>query len=202
MRKSILSKRKYAAALKTLSKTRDFTKISVTDICAGCGLSRKGFYYHFADKFSLVAWILQHEFIDQIPPQSEADAWQVFGLLCSYLYRENEFYRKCFESAVGPALRGYLAQSIAAYARKLSESAFPDQETAEFFAVYCGDAIAAMICKWIADEKIMRPAAFLKNTRSVLINLCGRFRPETDSSDSESPDKDGTLSVRPYQALR
>ena len=62
MRKSILSKRKYAAALKTLSKTRDFTKISVTDICAGCGLSRKGFYYHFADKFLLVAWILQHEF--------------------------------------------------------------------------------------------------------------------------------------------
>ena len=65
MRKSILSKRKYAAALKALSKTRDFTKISVTDICVECGLSRKGFYYHFADKFSLVAWILQHEFIDQ-----------------------------------------------------------------------------------------------------------------------------------------
>lgn len=202
MRKSILSKRKYAAALKALSKTRDFTKISVTDICVECGLSRKGFYYHFADKFSLVAWILQHEFIDQIPPQAEADAWQVFELLCSYLYRENEFYRKSFESGIGPALRAYLAQSVAAYARKFSESAFPDQETADFFAAYCGDAVAAMICKWIADEKIMRPAAFLKNTRSVLINLCGRFRPETDSSDSESPDKDGTLSVRPYQALR
>lgn len=198
MRKSILSKRKYAAALKTLSKTRDFTKISVTDICAGCGLSRKGFYYHFADKFSLVAWILQHEFIDQIPPQAEADAWQVFELLCSYLYRENEFYRKSFESGIGPALRAYLAQSVAAYARKFSESAFPDQETADFFAAYCGDAVAAMICRWIADEKVMRPAVFLNYTQSVLINLGGRFRAKTDPSSLEPSDKNRLLSVRPY----
>lgn len=99
MRKSIKTKKKYAQALKILAKSNEFSKISVTDICNQSGLSRKGFYYHFADKFNLVAWIFQFEFISQIPPEIEPEAWDVFESLCRYVYKERDFYRSVFVEA-------------------------------------------------------------------------------------------------------
>ena len=42
--------------MKKLMKEKPFAKISVIDICEGCGMNRKSFYYHFKDKYDLVNW--------------------------------------------------------------------------------------------------------------------------------------------------
>ena len=58
---SNITKRALAAALKELMETKPFSKISVSDICQACDMSRKSFYYHFQDKFDLVNWIYYTE---------------------------------------------------------------------------------------------------------------------------------------------
>lgn len=64
MADSNITKHALAQALKALTETLPFDKISVGNICAQCGLNRKSFYYHFKDKYDLVNWIYYTEFIE------------------------------------------------------------------------------------------------------------------------------------------
>ncbi|MCF0122134.1 MAG: TetR family transcriptional regulator [Lachnospiraceae bacterium] len=41
-------------SMKRLMKEKPFKKISVIDICEGCGINHKSFSYHFKDKYDLV----------------------------------------------------------------------------------------------------------------------------------------------------
>lgn len=43
-----------------------FDKINVAQICQRCNMSRKSFYYHFKDKYDLVNWIFDTEFMELI----------------------------------------------------------------------------------------------------------------------------------------
>ena len=42
-----ITKNALASSMKKLMKEKAFSKISVIDICEGCGMNRKSFYYHF-----------------------------------------------------------------------------------------------------------------------------------------------------------
>ena len=63
MADSNITKRALAEALKELMEEKSFSKISVADICGKCNMNRKSFYYHFKDKYDLVNWIFDTEFI-------------------------------------------------------------------------------------------------------------------------------------------
>ena len=63
MADSNITKSALASALKELMETTPFAKITVSDICAKCNMNRKSFYYHFRDKFDLVNWIFDVEYL-------------------------------------------------------------------------------------------------------------------------------------------
>ena len=63
MADSNITKSALASALKELMETTPFAKITVSDICAKCNMNRKSFYYHFKDKFGLVNWIYDVEYL-------------------------------------------------------------------------------------------------------------------------------------------
>jgi len=60
---SNITKRALANALKELMVEMPFEKINVADISGRCDMNRKSFYYHFKDKYDLVNWIFDTEFI-------------------------------------------------------------------------------------------------------------------------------------------
>ena len=68
-----ITKRALCTALKELMEEEPFQKISVADICARCDMNRKSFYYHFRDKYDLVNWIFDTEFIAVV--RAEPDAY-------------------------------------------------------------------------------------------------------------------------------
>lgn len=59
-----------ATAMKQLMAKEPFSKISVGDICQVCQMNRKSFYYHFRDKYDLVNWIFQTEFLTAVAAQA------------------------------------------------------------------------------------------------------------------------------------
>ena len=78
MAESGTTKQALAEAMKTLLIQRPFRKVSVGDICEVCGMSRKSFYYHFKDKYDLLNWIFQTEFVARMQPvdsHTEAEWW-------------------------------------------------------------------------------------------------------------------------------
>ena len=60
---SNITKRSLASALKSLMEEMPLAKITVGDICEACNMNRKSFYYHFRDKYDLINWIYDTEFI-------------------------------------------------------------------------------------------------------------------------------------------
>ena len=50
-----------AEKMKDLMKVKSIEKIRVTDICKAAEIERSTFYYHFEDKYELLAWIFYYD---------------------------------------------------------------------------------------------------------------------------------------------
>lgn len=71
-----MSRKTLSFAMTELMKTESFQKISISDICDLCNMNRKSFYYHFKDKYDLVNWIFDNEFIAAVQRERDKDAWE------------------------------------------------------------------------------------------------------------------------------
>ena len=60
---SMNTKKTLASSLKKLMHEQTFSKITVSDIVKDSGLNRNTFYYHFADIYDLLKWMLDQEAI-------------------------------------------------------------------------------------------------------------------------------------------
>ena len=49
-----------AEKMRALLKQKPLEKIRVTEICQAAGIERPTFYYHFRDKYDLMAWMFCH----------------------------------------------------------------------------------------------------------------------------------------------
>ncbi len=67
------TKRHIAQALEDLMGQRKLCDIRVHEICEKCGISRRTFYYHFRDKYDLLAWIINRAFISTGPSPAFID---------------------------------------------------------------------------------------------------------------------------------
>ena len=94
---SSLTKRALAQTMKGLMAREPFSKISVGEICEACGMSRKSFYYHFRDKYDLVNWIFDTEFIEVIQKYGFDSGVSILNGMCRYFYEEKAFYRSALE---------------------------------------------------------------------------------------------------------
>ena len=97
MADSNITKNALASALKKLMEQEDFSKISVGDICEACGMNRKSFYYHFRDKYDLVNWIFDTEFIMAASKNDFQSEWELLEDICRYLYQNKIFIPMLFK---------------------------------------------------------------------------------------------------------
>ena len=52
----------FAKTLRDMLRENTLRQIKVIDLCKACGTDRQTFYYHFRDKYDLVAWIYEQTF--------------------------------------------------------------------------------------------------------------------------------------------
>ena len=101
MADSNITKRALAASLKELMAEQPFQKINVAQICERCNMNRKSFYYHFKDKYDLVNWIFDTEFIELLKHEDLSicyeEHWLFIEKICGYFYQNHLFYRKAMQ---------------------------------------------------------------------------------------------------------
>ena len=134
---SNLTKRALAAAMKELMEQMPFSKISVSDIAEQCGMNRKSFYYHFKDKYDLVNWIFDMEYLQL----SNRRALRIEG--------QNSFLEHCKE-VLEPSIKYFLASSL--------EEAKYQQFCINFYA----DAFIAAFVRWLSDKDCVPPQEFVR----------------------------------------
>ena len=89
MADSNITKRELAKAMKELLQTVPFKDISISAICEKCDMNRKSFYYHFKDKYDLVNWIYNYEFIHVAKNKEYGSVWDFLLDICIYFYDNN-----------------------------------------------------------------------------------------------------------------
>ena len=94
-----------AAAMKRLMAKKPLDKIWVTEICREAEIERPTFYYHFQDKYDLVAWIFFQD-ADSTDILSVASA--AAGM--NKMRQEMLFYRRAYEDSSQNALWAYMLE--------------------------------------------------------------------------------------------
>ncbi len=101
------TKRMFANELESMMERMPLSKVRVADLCARCGVERRVFYYHFQDKYDLVAWIFEQDRLaaaKTCSPYSE----EFYVEAHRNLWARRDFYRRAFEEDVQNSIQRYL----------------------------------------------------------------------------------------------
>ncbi|MBQ2939189.1 MAG: TetR/AcrR family transcriptional regulator C-terminal domain-containing protein [Clostridia bacterium] len=170
MAESHITKNALAAALKTLMRQKPFEKISISDICSQCGMSRKSFYYHFRDKYDLVNWIFDSEFIAVNLPPSDQDDWSLLAQLCQYLYENRCFYRKAMTIDGQNAFRSHFRQRLAWFIGQALETMLDKDRVTDYHVDFLNDGLVGAIERWLLSKDPIESTVFLEHIETVLID--------------------------------
>lgn len=151
MADSTITKKAIAESLKKIMKEKRFDKISVAEICEDCGLTRKSFYYHFKDKYDLVSWIFDYEFLGKKERIIGYDMVWFFDNLFSYLSENRSFYKKLFDSDGQNSFHDTFVQGITPIAAGICESVLPDvpEALAKCYEDFFCEGLAAAVKRWL-----------------------------------------------------
>lgn len=151
MADSSITKKALATAMKKLMSERPFAKISVSDICEECEMSRKSFYYHFRDKFDLVNWIFYVEFIGEMLKNKDATEEQQVQQLCKYFEKNRQFYIHALQIKGQDSFSDYFREMLEPVASSYIEKQFQHSEESEFMARFFLDALLVSVQHWLTD---------------------------------------------------
>lgn len=168
------TKRALAQTMKDLMARAPFAKISVGDICAACGMSRKSFYYHFRDKYDLVNWIFSTEFLQAIRLEGYPNGWGLLADMCTYFYREQDFYRCALQITGQNSFREYFIETVTPLVSLFAEDLFEGVDHADFYLAFVSDGVLMSIIRWLTDGAQIPPEEFLHQLRGILLRLARR----------------------------
>ncbi len=141
-----------AEKMRELMKHKSIDKIRVTEICKAAEIERPTFYYHFKDKYDLVAWMFFQEAYgtDIISVGSAAGAM-------SRMKNDMVFYKRAYEDSSQNALWQYMveyfAASYSALAKEKLDTDILDTQTAYSIRFYCMGAVG-MTREWVLNDNI------------------------------------------------
>ena len=138
--------------MKELMKTKPIDRIRITEICKAAEIERSTFYYHFRDKYDLVAWFFYHSAgnTDVIDLKSAAENMKV-------MKNNMLFFRRAYEDTSQNALWQYICEYfVDEYTKAAKRKLNSDQlDTQLLFSIrlYCYGGVS-MAKEWILNDNV------------------------------------------------
>lgn len=168
---SNITKRALADALKELMDEMPFAKVSISDICEKCDMNRKSFYYHFKDKYDLVNWIFDMEYIVVASKKSYERRVDSLLDLCNYFYENRRFYRNALQVRGQNSLFEHFHDILRIVAVVRLEAVFKEQEIPDFYINFLADSFVCAIVRWITEKEPMSPERFTALLKSFVVGI-------------------------------
>lgn len=189
MSDSNITKQALANALKELLEERSFEKIRVYDICGRCHMNRKSFYYHFRDKYDLVNWIFDTEFVALMkahqPDDSEKgfsieDQWQSLEIACNYFYENKRFYRKVLSVQGQNSLSSHFRELLHPIQRSRIGELLEQEDVPMLVYDFVVDGIDRAIELWLLDKVCVPVDEFMYTLKKVAQVLLKTFNKQIE----------------------
>lgn len=141
-----------AGKMRELMRQKPISKIRVTEICKAAEIERPTFYYHFKDKYDLVAWMFCRDAYgtDVVSVESAAAGM-------NKMKQEILFYKRAYEDVSQNALWRYMLEYFAARYTELAKEKLGvdvlDPLLAYNIRFYCMGAVG-MTQEWVLRDNI------------------------------------------------
>ena len=174
MSDSVLTKKAIATALKELTATKPFDKISISDITKSCGLNRQTFYYHFQDKYELLSWIYYTEGFSVVTHDISFENWNEKILAFLVVLKNNKvFYCNTIKSAERDFIEYLLQITTALFEEAIhvldtKNKLKPEQQ--KFFSQFYAYGICGIITAWIHAGMKETPEEVAHNLKVLATN--------------------------------
>ncbi len=141
-----------AEKMKKIMTTKPLDKIRVTEICREAEIERPTFYYHFKDKYDLVAWIFFHDAFKTDILSVESAAKAMNEMRTDYL-----FYKRAYEdnsqNPLWQYMHEYFADRYSAEAMKILDTERLDTQILYSIRLYCYGCVG-MTREWLMNDNI------------------------------------------------
>jgi len=141
-----------AEAMKRLLVKKPLEKIRVTEICREAEIERPTFYYHFRDKYDLMAWMFFRHAArtDVLSVTSAAESMN--GMRRDYIFYKRA-YEDCSQNPMWAYMLEYFTARYAALARARLGTDALDAQTQYSIRLYCYGAVG-MTREWLLKDNI------------------------------------------------
>lgn len=162
-----------ADKMRELMKYKTIDKIRVTEICKAAEIERPTFYYHFKDKYDLVAWMFYHSAYETDVISVESAAQSMNKMKSDMI-----FYKRAYEDSSQNALWRYMLEYFVKrytdLAKEKLRTDLLDTQLSYSIRFYCMGAVG-MTQEWVLNDNItsaetvvqMMFASMPENMRSV-----------------------------------
>ncbi|MCR5100463.1 MAG: TetR/AcrR family transcriptional regulator C-terminal domain-containing protein [Butyrivibrio sp.] len=141
-----------AGVMKELMMKKPLEKIRVTEICRVAEIERPTFYYHFKDKYDLVAWIFFNEAFKTDVISAESAAKGMEQMRKDYL-----FYKSAYEDAsqnpLWQYMHEYFVERYSQEAKRILNAERLDTQTMYSIRMYCYGGVG-MTREWLMTDNI------------------------------------------------
>ena len=141
-----------AGTMKRLLVRKSIRDIRVTEICREAEIERPTFYYHFKDKYDLMAWMFfQHAFqTDVLSVSSAAESM-------NQMRKDFIFYKRAYEDNSQNPMWAYMLEYFAARYTELAKDKLHvdalDTQTQYSIRLYCYGSLG-MTREWLLTDNI------------------------------------------------
>lgn len=184
MADSNITKRALADAMKELMQRMPFEKINVAQICDLCSMNRKSFYYHFKDKYDLMNWIFDTEFIELITTEQinapYDERLEFIEFACEYFYKNRDFYRKALQIKGQNSFSDHFREFIRPLLKMRSLYMLGEDNSDGFVLDFFTDAIICALERWLLDNECMSPKEFVSKIKHIVISGAIAIRREAN----------------------
>ncbi len=141
-----------ADKMKDLMKRKTIDKIRITEICEAAEIERSTFYYHFRDKYELVAWIF-------FQAADRTDVIDIQDAAAGMKQMKNDmlFYKRAYEDTSQNALWQYMLEyfvrKYTILAKEMSGEESLDTQLLFSIRLYCYGAVG-MTKEWVLKDNL------------------------------------------------
>lgn len=192
------TKRQLTDSLKKLMESKPLNKISIREICEGCGVNRQTFYYHFEDIYDQVKWMFRDEIISVLKDFSHSSQWKE-GLLILFRYiADNRTVCLCTLNSLGHEhmkrffvddISTIVRNAIVYFAAKLPEHEII-KEYEDFLIKYYSSAIMGVLESWLLGEIEESPEQMTGYICTIIENQFYGTAARTSSGSVPNPKED------------
>ena len=155
---SLNTKRMLADSLRKICARKPFSKVTISEIVADCGVNRKTFYYHFEDIYALLKWTLEEEAMEVLKGfDLLVDYEEAIQYIMDYVSRNDYIINCAYDSMGRDEMKRFFYTDfieLVTYVIGRSEELCGvklEPDFKEYLSQFYTEALAGMLISWMRD---------------------------------------------------